>query len=103
MFVCVCVCACACVCACVCVFVMFYVIAYLQSQQDVYTDGAQMSSTEHFATILVFFVCFGVSIALILLGGWHVYLISTGITSIEFYSNRSEMSAMKKEGKVTMP
>ena len=62
-----------------------------------------MSSSEHFATVLVFFVSFGVAIALLLLGGWHAYLISSGITSIEFYSNRTEMSAMRREGKVTKP
>ena len=61
-----------------------------------------MSSTEHFATVLVFFVCFGVAIALIMLGGWHAYLISKGITSIEFYSNKSEAYAMRREGKVTI-
>ena len=54
-----------------------------------------------FWTFLVFFVCFGVSIALAVLGGWHVILITKGETSIEVYTNRSEAYSMKKQGKVS--
>ncbi len=49
---------------------------------------------------IIFFVCLGVTCALTILGGWHVYLISTSTTTIEFYTNRREANAMKKEGKV---
>ena len=38
--------------------------------------------------MLVFFICFAVTIALLLLGGWHVYLVTVAETSIEVHVNR---------------
>lgn len=49
---------------------------------------------------LQWFVCLGVIIALALLGGWHLYLISVSETTIEFYTNKRDARQMKKEGKV---
>ena len=49
---------------------------------------------------IVFFVCLGVTVALTILGGWHVYLISVSETTIEFYTNKKEAKLMKTNGKV---
>ena len=49
---------------------------------------------------LQWFVCLGVTIALSILGGWHVYLISVSETTIEFYTNKRDARNMRKEGKV---
>ena len=43
---------------------------------------------EELFVMLVFFVCFAVTIALLLLGGWHVYLVTVAETSIEVHVNR---------------
>lgn len=43
---------------------------------------------EELFTLLVFFVCFAVTIALLLLGGWHIYLVTVAETSIEVHVNR---------------
>ncbi len=49
---------------------------------------------------LHWFICLGVTIALAILGGWHLYLISVSETTIEFYTNKRDARLMKKEGKV---
>ena len=43
---------------------------------------------EELFVLLVFFVCFAVTIALLLLGGWHIYLVTVAETSIEVHINR---------------
>jgi palmitoyltransferase len=48
----------------------------------------------------MFFVCLGVTGALTILGGWHVYLVSFSETTIEFYTNKRTARRMKKEGQV---
>ena len=50
---------------------------------------------EELFVILVFFICFAVTIALLLLGGWHIYLVTVAETSIEVHTNRK---AHKKSG-----
>jgi hypothetical protein len=69
------------------------------SQVDYFPADHHFPVWEHFFTTLVFFVCFGVSIALAFLGSWHLYLITRAETSIEFYTNRHEASDMRREGK----
>ena len=58
------------------------------------------SRAEHSLVIVVFFVCVGVTMALTILGGWHVYLVSLSETTIEFYTNKRDALRMKKEGQV---
>lgn len=50
---------------------------------------------EELFVMLVFFVCFAVTIALLLLGGWHIYLVTVAETSIEVHVNRK---AQKENG-----
>jgi len=50
--------------------------------------------------VITFFVCLGVTIALTILGGWQVFLISMSETTIEFYTNKRDARALRKEGKV---
>ena len=49
---------------------------------------------------LQWFICLGVTVALTILGGWHLYLISVSETTIEFYTNKRDARKMKEEGKV---
>ncbi len=49
---------------------------------------------------LQWFVCLGVIIALSLLGGWNMFLISKGVNTIEFYTNKKKARESKEEGKV---
>ena len=58
------------------------------------------SHREGLLLCLQWFVCLGVTIALLILGGWHFYLISVSETTIEFYTNKRDARMMKKEGKV---
>jgi len=57
---------------------------------------------EELLVLLVFFVCFAVTIALLLLGGWHAYLITVAETSIEVHINRKELRQHRQNGKVSM-
>jgi hypothetical protein len=59
------------------------------------------STNESFLVIVVFFICFGVVVALTALGGWNMYLVSRGETAIEFYMNKSEAIDFKRMGKVS--
>ena len=60
------------------------------------------SHCEGLLLCLQWFVCLGVTIALSILGGWHLYLISVSEITIEFYTNivKRDVRKMKKEGKV---
>ncbi|XP_064382151.1 palmitoyltransferase ZDHHC16-like [Halichondria panicea] len=49
---------------------------------------------------LQWFVCLGVIVALSILGGWNMFLISIGVNTIEFYTNKRDAREMKKEGRV---
>ena len=55
---------------------------------------------EGFLLVLVFFICFGVTIALLMLGSWNMYLIGRAETAIEFYTNQRDYRDMKRQGKV---
>lgn len=57
------------------------------------------SHREGLMLCLQWFVCLGVTIALSILGGWHLYLISVSETTIEFYTNKRDAREMRKEGK----
>ena len=52
---------------------------------------------------LQWFICLGVTIALMILGGWNLFLISAGVNTIEFYTNKRDAREMKSEGKVGDP
>ena len=56
---------------------------------------------ESFLVIIVFFIAFGVVIALLLLGGWNMYLVSRAETAIEFYTNKRDAMEKKRSGKVS--
>jgi palmitoyltransferase len=58
------------------------------------------SRWENSLVMTVFFVCVGVTAALIILGGWHVYLVSFSETTIEFYTNKRDAMRLKREGQV---
>ena len=58
------------------------------------------SRMEHSLVLIVFFVCVGVTAALCILGGWHLYLISFSETTIEFYTNKRDAQRMRKQGQV---
>lgn len=47
---------------------------------------------------LQWFICLGVTIALAILGGWHLYLVSVSETTIEFYTNKRDARRMREEG-----
>ena len=49
---------------------------------------------------LQWFICLGVTVALTILGSWNMFLISLGVNTIEFYTNKREAREMKSEGKV---
>jgi len=61
---------------------------------------ADPSHVEGTLLVITFFVCLGVTIALTILGGWQVFLISMSETTIEFYTNKRDARALRKEGKV---
>ena len=58
------------------------------------------SNLEGTLVVITFFVCVGVTIALTILGGWQIYLISRSETTIEFYTNKRDARVLRKEGKV---
>ena len=58
------------------------------------------SHSEGTLVVITFFVCLGVTIALTILGGWQVFLISRSETTIEFYTNKRDARSFRKEGKV---
>jgi len=64
-----------------------------------YPDAGHM---EGLLLCLHWFICLGVTIALSLLGGWHIYLISVSETTIEFYTNKRDARRLRKEGKVCL-
>ena len=49
---------------------------------------------------LQWFICLGVTLALAILGGWHLYLVSVSETTIEFYTNKRDARKMKSNGEV---
>ena len=63
-------------------------------------DAGPPVGSENALVIMVFFICLGVTVALTILGGWHMYLISVSETTIEFYLNKRDARRLKKEGKV---
>lgn len=62
-------------------------------------EGPAPPHAEGTFVVMVFFICFGVTIALGILGGWNMYLISVSETTIEFYTNKKEAKDLRKEGK----
>lgn len=63
-------------------------------------DVPRSTRWESSLVMTVFFVCVGVTAALTILGGWHVYLVSFSETTIEFYTNKRDAMKLKKEGQV---
>ena len=57
-------------------------------------------TNETWMVILVFFVGFGVTVALLMLGGWNAFLISRAETAIEFYTNQRDAKESRRLGKV---
>lgn len=55
-------------------------------------------SDERMPLSLAFMVCLAVGIAVGCLGGFHLYLVFTGQTTIEFHGNWVNKSRAKKEG-----
>mmetsp|Transcript_57900 Transcript_57900/g.132551 ORF Transcript_57900/g.132551 Transcript_57900/m.132551 type:complete len:211 (+) Transcript_57900:2-634(+) len=55
---------------------------------------------EHTPVVFSFILAFSVSIAVGILLSWHVYLLLTGQTTIEWYNNRMLGQEAKKKGKV---
>ena len=55
-------------------------------------------SDERMPLSLAFMICLAVGIAVGCLGGFHVYLVLTGQTTIEFHGNWMNRSRAKKEG-----
>lgn len=53
---------------------------------------------ERSAVVFVFVLAFSVGAALAGLLGWHVYLISTGQTTIEFYVNKARRERARLRG-----
>jgi palmitoyltransferase len=49
----------------------------------------------------VFCISLSAGLAVTLLGGWHVYLILTAQTTVEFHINRSERNRRVNNGKVS--
>lgn len=62
-------------------------------------DEGQPVGNESGFVIIVFFICVGVTVALTILGGWHLFLISVSETTIEFYLNKREAMRLRREGK----
>ena len=57
-------------------------------------------SSESLLVVIIFFVCLGVTAALLFLGSWNAFLISRAETAIEFYVNQRDASDYKGMGKV---
>lgn len=67
---------------------------------DVAASYPGAGHSEGMLLCLQWFVCLGVTIALAVLGGWHLYLISISETTIEFYTNKRDARRKKEEGEV---
>ena len=52
--------------------------------------------------VFVFVLCLSVGIAITILFGWHVYLLLTAQTTIDFYINRTKEWKLRKQGKVSI-
>ena len=50
--------------------------------------------------LFTFVLCLSILFALSLFIGWHVYLVGTNQTTIEFYINRLDASDARREGRV---
>lgn len=61
---------------------------------------ANYRTNETWLVVLVFFVGFGVTIALLMLGGWNAFLVSRAETAIEFYTNQRDARELRRLGKV---
>ena len=57
-------------------------------------------SSESLLVVIIFFVCLGVTAALLFLGSWNAFLISRAETAIEFYVNQRDASELRSVGKV---
>ena len=55
---------------------------------------------EHGAVLFSFILALAVLLALSILLGWHIYLVLTAQTTIDFYANREAAAAARKEGRV---
>jgi len=63
-------------------------------------NSVAMSERERSSVVFSFILSASVLLALSLLLGWHVYLVCSGQTTIEWHANREARADAKKEGRV---
>jgi len=56
--------------------------------------------TQQSAVMMTFVLALSVGVAISVLLGWHIYLICTAQTTIEFYQNQSNRSRARQWGEV---
>lgn len=56
--------------------------------------------TQQSAIMMTFVLALSVGVAISVLLGWHIYLICTAQTTIEFYQNQSNRSRARQWGEV---
>ena len=62
--------------------------------------GAAAHANQHQVLQFVFVIAASVALALFFLGGFHVFLILRGETTIEFYQNRTKAAHLRRRGVV---
>ena len=75
-------------------------VMWQESSVSLAREVPRVSRWENSLVMTVFFVCVGVTAALTILGGWHVYLVSFSETTIEFYTNKRDAMRLRREGQV---
>eukprot|EP00640_Fibrocapsa_japonica_P002187 CAMPEP_0113935984 /NCGR_PEP_ID=MMETSP1339-20121228/2995_1 /TAXON_ID=94617 /ORGANISM="Fibrocapsa japonica" /LENGTH=342 /DNA_ID=CAMNT_0000938297 /DNA_START=54 /DNA_END=1082 /DNA_ORIENTATION=- /assembly_acc=CAM_ASM_000762 len=60
----------------------------------------KIEASERSAVVLTFILAVSVGFALTILGGWHVYLICSGQTTIEFYINSTKTYQASSRGEL---
>lgn len=61
-------------------------------------DGRLLTMSARSAVSFTFIISISVGMAITMLFGWHVYLVLSGQTTIEFYGNRSQARKMRHRG-----
>ncbi|CAN0280270.1 unnamed protein product [Ectocarpus sp. 12 AP-2014] len=59
-----------------------------------------MEMTQHSAIMMTFVLALSVGVAISVLLGWHIYLICSAQTTIEFYQNQSHRSRARQWGEL---
>ena len=62
--------------------------------------GAALSASQRSAVLFSFILAAAVFFALSVLLGWHVYLVASAQTTIDYYNNRDAARAAKRAGRV---